>query len=70
MIKFKLDFSCDAYKIILLAVDFAMDVVEGLASKSTAARTANKTRRVVEVTHRLTRFYRARHLIPALVTLT
>ena len=58
------------HQVVLLAVDLAVDVVEGLAAQRAAAAAADEAVGVVQVAHRLARVARTSHLLAARETLT
>ena len=55
----------DTNHVVLLAVDFAVDVVKGLAAEGPAARAAHEAVGVVQLAHGLTRVPRPAHLLAA-----
>ena len=58
------------HQVVLLAVDLAVDVVEGLAAQRAPAAAADEAVGVVQVAHRLARVARTSHLLAARETLT
>ena len=58
------------HQVVLLAVDLAVDVVEGLAAQRAAAAAADEAVGVVQVAHRLARVASTSHLLAARETLT
>jgi hypothetical protein len=55
-------------QVILLTVNFSMDVIKGLSPQSTTTAAANETVRVVQVTHCLTCLISALYPLTACVT--
>ena len=51
--------------VVLLAVDFSVDVVECLAAEGPATRAAHEAVGVVQLVHGLARVSRPAHLLPA-----
>ena len=54
-----------AVEIVFLAINFAMNIIEGLAPQYPAARAADEARGVVKVAHGLARLPGPTHLLPA-----
>ena len=57
-------------QVVLLAVHFAVHIVEGLAPQRPATGAADEAVSVVEVAHGLTRLASTCHLVPTRVTYT